>query len=304
MEAEQKRIAILFLDSSPNLSLPTTELQNWLDQQFEIGLIAQPIAEVIPAPLASSTSGTTWQHLAETILKHQQTSEAFIIITHLESLLTTSAALSFMVQGLSKPLVFTSSPNNTTYGQVEALTKDFGIRANLLNALQVATLGITEPVIVFGNRIVRATRAVRTYDSSINLFQSFQTPLLGTIDFGVHLTEEKSLQPKRLISTPVFEQKLFTIDGFSDISQVQVPEGVKGIISRAPLTTEWIEKNAKGRPVMLWSSSAVEHPLAIRVDQMTWEAAVVKFGWVLAQTQDIKQVQELMLKNVIGELGE
>lgn len=304
MEVEQKRISILFLDSSPSFSLSAAELQDWLDQQFEIGLVAQPRAEVIRAPLTSNTSGTTWQDLAETILKQQEKSEACIVITHLESLLTTSAALSFMIQGLGKPLVFTSSPNNISYEHTEALTKDFGIRANLLNALQVATLEVAEPVIVFGNRIIRATRAVRTYDSSINLFQSFQVPLLGNIDFGVHLTQEKNPQPKGLTILPVFEQRLFTVDGFSDLSQIQIPEGVKGIISRTPLTAEWMEKNANGRPVLIWSSSAVDHPLAIKIDQMTWEAAVVKFGWILAQTQDVSKIRELMLKNVIGELGE
>ncbi|MEK7540499.1 MAG: asparaginase domain-containing protein [Patescibacteria group bacterium] len=304
MELEQKKISILFLDSSPNLSLDTAEVQKWLDQQFEIGLIAQTTAEVIPAPLSPSASGEIWQKVAEAIIKQKEVTEAFVVIAHLESLLTTSAALSFMLQGLDKPLIFTSSPNNTAYEHIEALTKDFGIRANLLNALQVATMDIPEPAIVFGNRIIRATRAIRTYDSSINLFQSFQTPLLGNIDFGVHLSEQENIGPVGFQPMPVFEHKLFTLDVLSDLSQVTVPEGVKGIISRIPLTTAWMEQYAKGRPVLIWSGSTVNHPLAIQVNQMTWETAVVKFGWILAQTQDVAQIRQLMLKNFIGELGE
>lgn len=303
MSAEQKRIGIIFLDSNQSLNLSSADIQAWLDQQFEIGLIAETNATVIANPLNSSTSGEVWKKTCETIIQAQQVG-AFIVITHLDSLLTTSAALSFMIQGLNKPLIFTSSPNKVVYEHTDQLTKDFGIRANLLNALQVSTMNLGEPAIVFGNRIIKATRAVRTYDSSINLFQSFETPLLGNIDFGVHLTTPTQQQPRELKNISVFEHRLCIIDALSDVSQIQIPEGVVGIISRTSLTNEWIEQNAKGRPVLIWGSSTSNHPLVISTDQMTWEAAVVKFGWILAQTQDIAAIREFMQKNLIGELGE
>lgn len=292
MIPEQKKVSILFLDSSPSLSLTTADLQAWLKNQFEIGLIADTEVEVIPAP-ANSSNAQIWKELVETIANRRDAFDGFLVVTHLESLLTTSAALSYMIQGLGKPLVFTSSPNSISYQKTSELTQDFGIRANLLNSLQVATLALPEPAIVFGNRIIRATRAVRSYDTSINLFQAFQSQLLGSIDFGVHLTEQASKLSPDFKIFPEIEQHIFVVDSVLGGTSSFVPDDAKGIISRGLLTQEWIKQYAKGRPV--WSATD---------GSMTWEAALVKFAWVLAQTQDPVEVTQLMTKNVAGELGE
>lgn len=294
MLMEQKKIVVLFLDSSPNLSLTTADLQTWFEGQFEIGLIADTEAVVIPAP-TSEPNNEIWKKILDELVNRKNTVKAFVVISHLESLLTTSAALSFMIQGLEKPLIFTSSPNSVSYEKTSELTQDFGIRANLLNALQVATLPLQESAIVFGNRIIRANRAVRSYDSSINLFQAFQEPLLGTIDFGVHLTEKSRRTGSEFKIVPKIEQNIFILDAVFTGSGTIVPENAKGIIAKGVLAPDWVEQYAKGKPVFMWNPSG---------EAMTWEAAVVKFAWVLGQTQNPAEVGTLMARNVAGELGD
>jgi len=37
------------------------------------------------------------------------------------------------------------------------------------------------------------------------------------------------------------------------------------------------------------------------INNLTWETAVVKFMWALGQAKSIKQVKELMAKEIAGE---
>lgn len=298
MFEEKKKIAIILTAEAHQPTLGTEEFQGWLDQQIEIGLIAFPQAVVFEKKQVSNQ----WEQLAEYITKHRDEFKGFIILTHLDSLLSTSAAISFMVQGLNKPLIFSSSPNSSIYATPKELTDDFGIRANLLNSLQVAIINVHQPAIVFGNRIIKSTRAIRTYDSSINLFQSLQTPLLGSIDFGVHIEDESLVGEKEFQLSSNFESRIFVVDMIPGVPNGQIPVDAKGIICRSAVSKEWIDLHAHDRPVLLWNTHAPAHPLTVEVEYMTWEAAVIKFGWAMAQTQDMTELRMLMAKNVVGEL--
>lgn len=302
MVGQQKKIAIILCDAKAGTALQTLDFQHWLDAQIEIGLIAQPQALVLPGA-GESRSDEQWRKICEYISEQKDQVDGFILITHVDSLLTTSAAISLMIQGLGKPLIFTSSPNSSSYEHTQALTDDFGIRANVLNALQVVVLNIQEPAIVFGNRIIRATRAIRTYDSTLNVFQSFHMPLLGNIDFGVYITEGISIPKVDYQVVTNFEPHIFSVDLIPGTLARPVPSEFVAIVSRSALSKEWIDMFAEGRPVLIWSSQAPDHPLVIRADHMTWEAAVIKFGWLLGQTKDIVRIRELMSKNMTGELG-
>lgn len=293
----QKRIAIIFSSDACQPTLTTDSFQRWLNNQIEIGLIAHAVGQVLE-PVENA-----WKPITDYISAHHQEIDGFIVISHSDHLLTNSALMSFMVRGLGKSLIFSGSPNSSLHYSPESLNQDFGLRANLLNSLQVAVLGLKQPAIVFGNRIIHSARAVRSYDSTLNLFQTFDSPLLGSIDFGVHLEDELPYPEQSFQINSQFESKIFVVDNLPGLASVDIPKETKGIIVKSSVTTDWVEKKSNGRPVVVWNASGPVHPQIISLQNSTWEAAVMKFAWVLGQTTQISNIRNLMNKNCIGELG-
>uniref|UniRef100_A0A0A9Z605 asparaginase n=1 Tax=Lygus hesperus TaxID=30085 RepID=A0A0A9Z605_LYGHE len=88
---------------------------------------------------------------------------------------TTASAISFMLQNLGKPVIFTGSviPGNRIYTD---------LKRNIILALTMAAYGqLCEVAILFNDRLFRANRTTRTNRSKLQPFASPHYPPLGSM---------------------------------------------------------------------------------------------------------------------------
>lgn len=98
------------------------------------------------------------------------------MITHgTDTLAYTSSALSYMLQGLRKPVVLTGS-------QVPISFKKTDAKKNVADALRFACEDVGGVFIVFDSRVIIGTRAVKMRTKSYDAFESVNYPYVAEVN--------------------------------------------------------------------------------------------------------------------------
>jgi L-asparaginase len=285
----------------------------------ELKIMAEIEPVYISADLAADIRPADWQRLASEIYRRLDDAGGFVVLHGADNLLYTASALSFMLADLPVPVIFSG-------GLGEAGSPRFGeagndnnmeIRANLINAVQTASFDIPEVCLMFGNRLLRANQAGRARDESMNLFFAPAGGVLGRIDFSLRIFEKNIKRTKgkaKLLDRLTTELEIINL---SPLPEANLPRpvsgGAKGIAINAGdhqnLPHDLLAALAKldpEMPVMIWSSQAGRRPFGLKdnifINNMTWEASLVKFMWVLAQTKNFRETSELMRQDLAGEI--
>jgi L-asparaginase len=95
-----------------------------------------------------------WVTIADAIASNYDQFDGFVITHGTDTLAYTSAALSYMLQGLDKPVVLTGS-------QVPISFKKTDAKKNLTDALRFACEDTGGVFVVFDGRVIVGTRAVK-----------------------------------------------------------------------------------------------------------------------------------------------
>jgi len=308
----RKKICLLICNSIPGLQ--PDKLKDWLAQMPELGIIADIEPIFVFGKNAADVNHDTWSKLADIIFKRLESCAGFVVLHGLDNLLFTTSALSFMLQSLSKPVIFTGSQNISNNSND---SKNLGIKANLINAIQVATSGVGEVGLMFGNRLLRANQATRAYGESLNLFTAPENAVLGRIDFSIRIFERlvyphsdkvkffRQLNKKievinlsAVIDFDCLKKKLSGRDGvIINTGDYQgLPEDLVYTLSHS----------AKNMPVIIWSKEIRPSVLSPKnfliINNMTWHATLVKFMWALSQGKGVAKVKELMAQSISGEI--
>ncbi|MBI4087589.1 MAG: asparaginase [Candidatus Liptonbacteria bacterium] len=137
-----------------------------------------------------------------------------IIVTHgTDTMAYTASAISLALgRGLKIPVVFTGS-------QLPLIAYGTDARFNLENSMKTVLRAceerIAEVMIVFSERVMRASRAIKTSEASFHAFDSPAFPRLARVDaIGVHFIPEvlKVDEDAPLNVLPNFEHGIFAID--------------------------------------------------------------------------------------------
>ncbi|KAI9884189.1 MAG: hypothetical protein M1823_004028 [Watsoniomyces obsoletus] len=125
---------------------------------------------------SSSIDAKGWAEIARTIHRNYQLFDAFVVLHGTDSLAYTCSALSFMLQNLGKPVIFTGS-------QVPMVELLNDARGNLLGSLIIAGhYMIAEVALFFHNRLYRGNRVTKVSASDFDAFASPNCPPLASID--------------------------------------------------------------------------------------------------------------------------
>ncbi len=304
MFSPNKKIYLLVANHLSNI-----KEKDWLSAIPELGIIANVEPVFVFRKSSVDITPEIWIRLAKEIYERSDKAAGFVVLHGLDNLLYTSAAISFLLQNLTKPIIFTGSQGLPDIRKMEA-------RANLINASQFATCGINEVALMVGSRLLRANQTVRAIDDVVNMFNTPADAILGRIDFSVRIFEKAITKNKGKVK--FFEKlssKVEIIEATPIINLKNLAErvsGKEGIIIDASKFQDlpsdllfFLEKIIPNIPVIVWSRQIKNQILApnnvMLINNLTWEATATKFMWVLGQTNNHKQIQALMNKDIAGE---
>jgi L-asparaginase len=141
---------------------------------------------------SSSLTPSHWEVLAKAIINSSKDYHGFVVLHGTDTMAYTASALSFMLNGLNKPVIFTGS-------QVPLTTLRSDARRNLVNAVEIATYNIPEVCICFNDMLFRGNRSTKM---SIGDFDAFASPNLRplaeiglNIELGSHILPPRELSP-------------------------------------------------------------------------------------------------------------
>jgi L-asparaginase len=290
------------------------------------------LAEIDVLPLANIDSAdlepSLWLELSRAIYDRLDAYDGFVVTHGTDTLVYTAAALSFMLQELSKPVVVTGS---------QVPLEDIGSdgRVNLINAFRLATADLAEVAVVFGSLVIRGTRAKKMSAFDLQAFLSANAAPLGTIGLSIKLDEEarpRRRARKKPLLCDHLEPRVAMLPVYPGLNPdvvVHLASCHAGIVlegygagniptGRLSLVPAIREATARGVSVVVCTQCLVgstEMELykvgkvaleagAIPAMDMTPETALVKLMWVLGQSRDRRTVESLMQKSFVGELHE
>ncbi|MBU0576758.1 asparaginase, partial [Patescibacteria group bacterium] len=167
-----------------------TQQKDWLATMPELSIIANIEPIFLFGKNSADITPELWITLAKEIHQRLDKADGFVVFHGIDNLLYSSSALSFLLQNLNKPIVFTGGK----FGKQS--NKKLEIRANLINASQITKFNLAEVGLMFGNRLLRANQASLANDESLNIFTTPLDGMLGRIDFSIRVFDKPVLRGK------------------------------------------------------------------------------------------------------------
>jgi len=297
-----------------------------LNVNYEGISLKKPIdsAELTPA---------VWKELVEIIESNYSAFDGFVILHGTDTMAYTASALSFMIQGLKKPIILTGS--QLPLGRLRT-----DGRENFITAIEIASTRknneplVQEVAICFGERLMRGNRS---WKANTEIFDAFDSPNYGNLaTIGTHIIfNEQALfrSKKPLTYTTEMTEGVGVLKLYPGI----LPSSIEYALARPNLKVCIIESFGAGNVpreegFLEVFEKAIEQGISIinisqckrgRVDErlyktgqafakagaifgydMTFEAAITKSMYLLAQGLEGRAFREALLENIAGELSE
>ncbi|MCQ6959978.1 asparaginase [Mucilaginibacter aquariorum] len=282
---------------------------------------------------SSNMNPVIWGELAALIEANYDTVDGFVILHGSDTMAFTASALSFMLQNLDKPVIFTGSQLPISAVRTDA-------KENLMTAIEIAKAKkndrsrVPEVCIYFDYKLFRGNRAFKYNSSKFEAFRSPNYPILA--ESGVHLRfsindirepGEGPLKIHNKLVSDVAVLKLYP--GISPkVVETILGADVRGIVMETfgagnTTTDQWfidLLKNAidSGKVILDISQCKVGTVELGRYEtskqlkdigvangyDMTYEAAVTKMMYLLGEIDDPQEVKRCLEKDLRGELTE
>lgn len=162
----------------------------YLPELFE-GEVKVDIEAFHPLFDSSDIGPEKWAQMAQMVYDRYEEYDGFVILHGTDTMSYSASALSFMLEGLNKPVVFTGS--QLPVGVLRSDAKE-----NLLTAIEIAAAKdedgnaiVPEVTIFFEDRLFRANRTTKRNAEHFSAFNSYNYPALAKA--GVHITYQPHL---------------------------------------------------------------------------------------------------------------
>lgn len=285
-------------------------------------------------PIDSSNMNKEYYiQLAEMIETHYDSFDGFVVLTGSDTMSYISSAISFMLENLQKPIIFTGSQLPIGYLRTDA-------KENLITSIEIASAYendepiISEVCLYFEYKLYRANRTTKLSAEQFEAFTSMNYPPLA--ESGVHLQfnenlllrskEEKLIVRKNLV-TDIVILKLFPGISENIVSSILNTSGLKGVIletygaGNAPtedwfisLLSEAIQKGihvvnvtqCAGGSVLMGhyeTSTQLKQIGVIGAKDMTAESAVAKMMYLLGLGLSKEEFIQYFQESLRGEIS-
>ncbi|MES2545577.1 MAG: asparaginase [Bacteroidota bacterium] len=186
---------------------------------------------------SSNMNPENWVKIAEIIEENYESFDGFVVLHGSDTMSYSASALSFMLENLEKPVIFTGS--QLPIGDLRTDAKE-----NLITAIQIASLQesnkpvIKEVGLYFEYKLYRGNRTTKINAEHFNAFAAPNYPELA--ESGVHLkinhnsllhrTGSKKLQVNKELDNNVVIIKLFPGINETVLSAIFTIPNLKGIV--------------------------------------------------------------------------
>lgn len=300
-------------------------------RQFNLNISSRAFNPPIDS---SDMNPVLWGRIVEIIHTNYDKFDGFVILHGTDTMAFTASALSFMLEGLMKPVILTGS--QLPIGVLRTDGKE-----NLLTAIEIAaaknadgTPVVPEVCIYFHQKLMRGNRCTKTSADSFNAFNSPNCTYLATagmeIQYNRHIIKPYDanvrLTPNYKMSSDIIIFSLFPGIQPSVVEKILSGKELKGVIFRtfgagnAP-QAQWLvkaltEATYQGKVIVnvtQCSTGSVKMRLyetglqlleagIISGKDMTVEAALTKMMFLLGQSLPVDEVRRLMKTNLAGEI--
>lgn len=292
-------------------------------------------SKAIDSPIDSSNINTnTWIELLDIIELNYQDFDGFVILHGSDTMAYSASALSFMLENVNKPIIFTGS--QLPIGKIRTDGKE-----NLITAIEIAAAKengkpiVPEVAIYFEYSLYRGNRTTKISAENFEAFHSPNYPLLA--EAGVHIKynrfairkkDDCELVVRKKINNSVASIKLFPGIHAKAFEAIAAIKGLKGLIietfgsGNAPMQN-WLSESLmqlqkKGVIILnitqcttgsvmqgkYQTGAHLEKCGVLSGKDMTFEAAITKLMYLIScEELSLEEQKKLVESNLRGEIS-
>ena len=309
-----------------------------LEEVPELGKFAYRIDSFSFDPIIDSSDmePSLWQAIASLIHEKYDEYDGFVVLHGTDTMSYSASALSFMLEGLTKPVIFTGSQLPIGMPRTDG-------KENLISAVEIAAekdadghARVPEVCICFDNMLMRGNRTTKVNADNFRAFRSENLPPLAEAGIQIKYNDALIRKPACWDGKPRLHLNLDTRVSILKIHPGITPQVVSDILcgegTRAVILETYGSGNAPSRPwfIDMIRRAAGMGKILLNVTQClagsvdmniyangkilqdagvssgydsTTESALAKLFFLLGETRDNEEARKMLDCNLRGEIS-
>lgn len=343
---KKRKSSILIIYTGGTIGMKSDPLDNTLkpfnfsqilDEVPELAKFACRVDSYSFSPIidSSDVEPSLWLKLVDLIDEKYDEYDGFVILHGTDTMSYSASALSFMIEGLTKPVIFTGSQLPIGVPRTDG-------KENLISSVEIASAKnaegdalVPEVCIYFDNLLMRGNRTMKMSSDNFNAFCSENLPPLAEAGISIRYNTSLIRRPTNRDSRPVFHKRLDTRVSILKIHPGITTQVVRNILCGPETRAVIIETYGSGNaPSADWFLSLVREAhsmgkVLLNVTQCpsgfvnmdlyatgkclkeagvrngydsTTESALAKLFVLLGENSANSMVENLLEKNLRGEI--